>query len=98
MEGLHNQYAGFELPAEIQQMYKAGYQPFGSKNKAKMLFFANEVKLNNEMISYYAGIKPQRREDEPMEDYKNRQKFQKALHKYRAYIFDYSVYEKQKTK
>ena len=31
--GLHNQFAGFELPAEVKQMYKAGYQPFGSQNR-----------------------------------------------------------------
>ena len=95
MEGLHNQYAGFELPEEIKQMYKTGYQPFGSKNMAKMMFFANEVKLNNDVINYYAGIGPSRRENESFEDYKNRQKFQKALFKYRAHIYDYSVYEKQ---
>lgn len=96
MEGLHNQYAGFELPEEVKTMYKAGYQPFGPKNRAKMLFFANEVKLNNDMIDYYMGIKPPRRESETYEDYKNRSKFQNALLKYRAYIYDYSVYEKQK--
>ena len=96
MEGLHNQYAGFELPEEVKMMYKQGYQPFGPKNRAKMMFFANEVKLNNDMIDYYSGIKSQRRENEPYEDYKNRLKFQKALGKYRPYIYDYSVYEKQK--
>ena len=95
MEGLHNQYAGFELPEEVQQLYKVGHQPFGAKNKAKMLFFANEVKLNNDMIDYYSGIKPARRETESLEDYRNRTKFQKALFKYRAYIYDYSVYDKR---
>lgn len=95
MEGLHNQYAGFELPGEVKQMYRSGYQPFGSQNMAKMMFFANEVKLNNDMIDYYMGIKPSRRDGESPEEYKNRSRFQKALLKYRKHIYDYSVYEKQ---
>jgi len=95
MEGLHNQYAGYELPEELNQMYKIGHQPFGSKNMAKMMFFANEVKLNNEMINYYSGIGPARRENESLEDYRNRTRFQKALFKYRAQIYDYSVYTKK---
>jgi hypothetical protein len=53
------------------------------------------VKLNNDMINYYAGIGPARRENESFEDYKNRTKFQKALFKYRAHIYDYSVYTKK---
>jgi len=93
--GLHNQFAGFELPAEVKQMYKAGYQPFGSQNMAKMMFFANDVKLNNDVIDYYMGIAPSRREGESIEEYKNRGKFQKVLYKYRAHIYDYSVYTKQ---
>lgn len=94
MEGLHNQYAGFELPAEVQASYRQGYNMFGAKGLAKMLFFANEVKLNNDVIDYYMGIKPPRRENESYEDYKNRNSFQKALYKYRKHIYDYTKYTK----
>jgi hypothetical protein len=36
------------------------------------------------------AIKPERQQDELFVDYKDRQKFQKALLKYRPYIYDYS--------
>jgi hypothetical protein len=39
--------------------------------------------------------KPQRQEDETVEQMKMRGKFSNALYKYRKYLYDYSVYEKQ---
>ena len=61
----------------------------------KMMMFANEVKLNNDDIDYFMAQRPMRGEDETYEDFKSRSKFAKALLKYRAYLYDYSVYEKQ---
>jgi hypothetical protein len=34
MNGLHNQFAGFELPEEMAMQYRAGFQPYGPKNIA----------------------------------------------------------------
>ena len=36
-----------------------------------------------------------RSEDETQDDFKARSKFAKALYKYRRYLYDYSVFEKQ---
>ena len=47
MNGLHNQFAGFDLPEEMKQMYRMGYQPFGPKNIAKLALFLQENKIEN---------------------------------------------------
>ena len=95
MNGLHNQFAGFELPEEIKQRYRIGQQPFGSKNMAKLFLFFQENKIENanEIYDFYINIKPQRQEGEIHEEYKNRTSFQKILGKYKQYFYDYSVYE-----
>ena len=41
------------------------------------------------------SLRPTRQEDETQDDFKARSKFSKALLKYRAQLYDYSVYEKQ---
>jgi hypothetical protein len=57
--------------------------------------FANENQITNDDIDYYMNINPQRQEDETVEQMKSRGKFSQALYKYRAHLYDYSVYEKQ---
>ena len=57
------------------------------------LYSLNE--LTNDNIDYYMGIPPRRQEDETYDEMKNRGKLAKALLKYRAQLYDYSVYEKQ---
>ena len=44
MNGLHNQFAGFDLPEEMKQMYRAGFQPFGPKNIAKFATKRNKLR------------------------------------------------------
>ena len=93
MKGLHNKYAGFEIPDEIKQMEKIAKTPvIGSKGMTKMVLFADQEKIDNSIIDHYMKIPPQRQEGETQEEYKNRTRFQKALVKYRSYIYDYSVY------
>ena len=41
------------------------------------------------------SMSPSRTGDETPEQFKSRSKFAKALYKYRAYLYDYSVFEKQ---
>jgi hypothetical protein len=97
MKELHNQFAGFELPDEVQEAYRMGLgeKMFGSRNQAKMIIFATDNKINNEIIDYYVSIKPRRQLHESPEEFKNRSRFQKALNKYRSVLYDYSVYEKK---
>jgi hypothetical protein len=54
-----------------------------------------KVKFTNDDIDYYMNRKPQRQEDETVEQMKLRGKFSQALYKYRAYLYDYSVYQNQ---
>ena len=97
MKELHNQFAGFELPDEVQEAYRMGLgeKMFGPKNKAKAIIFAADNKINNEIIDYYVNIKPRRQIHESPEEFKNRSRFQKVLNKYRSALYDYSVYEKK---
>ena len=92
---LAQKYAAFEVPAELKSAHKAGMQLVGSLAFTKMMLFANEVKLTNDDIDYYMAQRPMRSEDETYEDFKLRSKLSKALLKYRAYLYDYSVFEKQ---
>lgn len=92
---LAQKYAAFEVPAELKHAHRAGIQLVGSLAFTKMMLFANENEITNADIDYYMGQKPMRNEDETQEDFKNRSKFSKALYKYRRYLYDYSVYEKQ---
>lgn len=96
MNGLHNQFAGFDMPTEMKQMYRAGFQPFGPKAIAKLALFIQENKIENfnEMYDYYSSIKPQRQEGESDAELKNRSNFTKVIQKYKQYFYDYSVYQK----
>jgi hypothetical protein len=40
-------------------------------------------------------MSPSRTGDETPEQFRQRSKFSKALYKYRKYLYDYSVFEKQ---
>ena len=92
---LAQKYVDFQIPSEIKQAAKAGVRMTGSLNFIKMMMFADEVQLTNDNIDYYMGLPPQRLEDETYDEMKNRGKLAKALLKYRAQLYDYSVYEKQ---
>jgi hypothetical protein len=95
MNGLHNQFAGFELPEEMAMQYRAGFQPYGPKNIAKLALFLQESKITsfNEVYDHYIQIKPQRQEGESDAELKNRTKFTKTLEKNKKYFYDYSVYQ-----
>lgn len=96
MNGLHNQFAGFELPQEVQDAYKMGIgtQMFGSKKMAKLGFFLAENKDIdfNDIYEYYLSLKPQRLEGESDAELKNRSNFSKVLSKFKPYFFDYRLY------
>jgi hypothetical protein len=90
---LAQKYAAFEIPAELKNAHRAGMQLVGSLAFTKMMLFANENQITNDDIDYYMNIKPQRQEDETVEQMKVRGKFSQALYKYRAHLYDYSVYQ-----
>ena len=92
---LAKQFAEFNLPEDVKNAYKAGVPLVGSLNFTKMMMFANQVQLTNEDMDYFASMPPKRMEDESYEDMKMRTRFTQKLHKYRAYLYDYSIYEKQ---
>jgi hypothetical protein len=92
---LAQKYAAFEIPADIKSAYKAGMQLIGSLGFTKMMMFANENQITNDDIDYYMAHRPMRMEDETPEQFRQRSKFSNALYKYRAYLYDYSVYNKQ---
>jgi len=92
---LAQKFAAFEIPADIRSAHKAGMQLVGSLGFTKMMMFANENQITNDDIDYYMDRAPRRMEDESKEGMKMRGKFSNALYKYRAYLYDYSVYEKQ---
>lgn len=92
---LAQKYAAFDVPAELKQAHRAGVQLVGSLAFTKMMLFANENQITNDDIDYYMNQKPMQSEDETREDFINRSKFSKVLYKYRRYLYDYSVYEKQ---
>jgi len=94
INGLHNQFASFEIPNEIKEMHKKGIRPFGSLNKVKFGLFMKD-QVFNDIYNSYLVFPPQKQKDEVHEEYKNRMKFQKVLHKYKPEFFDYSVYPKR---
>ena len=55
--------------------------------------FASSVELKNDNIDYYMACPPRRMEDESYDNMKLRTRFANALLKYRAHLYDYSVYE-----
>ena len=91
LEGMHNIIAVYDVPEEIKIAHRQGFRPFGSLNKVKVALFIKDQNFN-EIYDYYLQFKPQRQQEEGYEDYKNRMKFQKTLHKYKSDFFDYSVY------
>jgi hypothetical protein len=92
---LAQKYAEFEIPKDIKAAYKSGVQLVGSLGFTKIMMFANENQITNDDIDYYMNQKAMRGEDETFEEYKQRSKFANVLYKYRKYLYDYSVYEKQ---
>jgi hypothetical protein len=92
---LAQKFAEFNMPADVKSAYKAGMQLIGSLAFTKMVMFANEVKLTNDNIDFFMSMSPSRTGDETPEQFRQRSKFSKALYKYRKYLYDYSVYEKQ---
>jgi hypothetical protein len=82
---LAQKYAEFEAP-EVNGM---------SKGFVKAISFAQTIKLTNDNIDYFMAKRPMRDEDETPEEFKQRSKFSKALYKYRQFLYDYSVFEKQ---
>ena len=92
---LAQKWAEFEIPKDIKSAYKAGVQLAGSLGFTKMMMFAYENKITNADIDYYMAQSPMRGEDETFEDFKQRSRFANVLYKYRKYLYDYSVYEKQ---
>jgi hypothetical protein len=92
---LAQKYAAFEIPAEVKSAYKAGVQLAGSLGFTKIMMFAHENQITNDDIDYYMNQKTSRGEDETFEDFKQRSRFANVLYKYRKYLYDYSVYEKQ---
>jgi len=91
---LAQKFAEYQLPKEIKDAFKQGIQMIGSLNFTRMMMFANEVQLTNDDVDYFMNMKPQRSEDESYEDMKIRGRFSKSLLKYRAHLYDYSVYNK----
>jgi hypothetical protein len=89
---LAQKFADFETPVEIKQMSRAGRQLIGSLGFTKMMLFANETELTNDDIDYYMACPPKRMEDESYDDMKLRTRFANALLKYRAHLYDYSVF------
>ena len=66
-----------------------------SKGFVKAIAFAQTVKLTNSDIDFYMNQRPMRQEDETPEQLKSRSRFSKVLYKYRPFLYDYSVFEKQ---
>jgi len=72
----------------------ADYKPKDRMSKFyKMMIFAHDNQLSNDVIDYYMACPPKRMEDESYDDMKTRTQFSKLLLKYRAYLYDYSFYE-----
>ena len=92
---LAQKYAAFEVPAELKHAHRAGVQLVGSLAFTKMMLFANENEITNNDIDYYMAQRPMKHEDETPEEFRQRSKFAKVLLKYRRYLYDYSVFEKQ---
>lgn len=91
---LAQKFADFKIPSEYRRNH-------GSINFIKVMMFASEVNLTNDNIDYYMNVPPRRQEDESYDDMKTRNKFANALLKYRAQLYDYSVFpvkEKHKNK
>jgi len=78
------------IPDEVKMAMKKGLIN-STINRMKMTVFLNNNPVTNENIDYWMSVPPARQDDETYDSYKERQKFQKALTKYRSYIYDYSA-------
>ena len=90
----------YEL-AEKYQTFKANPQYRGASNFYKMMFFSKENNLTNDDVDYYINRMGHSQEEETRDELKARRKFTNVLIKYRAYLYDYSVYpvkDKKKNK
>lgn len=98
VNGLHNQFAGYELPKEIKDSYKMGIgaRLYGPQAMAKLSLFLTENKISNfnEVYDHYISLKPQRLENESDAELKNRSNFQKMIEKFKPYFYNYAVYAK----
>lgn len=83
-------------PAYEEDLLKRKKYALGSKNYTKMIQFAAEVQLRNLDVDYWMSIKPERAVGETDEELKVRSLFQKALTKYRPYIYNYSNFNSKK--
>lgn len=81
----------YEL-AQKYQDFKADIKYAGASNFYKMMFFAQENSLTNDDVDYYINRMGHAQEEETRDELKTRRKFTNALIKYRAYLYDYSVY------
>ena len=93
---LAQDFAEFKIPEEIKQAKAAGVPLIGSLSFTKMIMFAKKMGLTNDHIDFFMGLKPYKMEDETKEQLKTRSVFSKQLLKYRAYLYDYSVFNKIK--
>jgi len=80
---LAQKFADYKLPSDYRVR----------NHFVKLMVFANENQLNNDAIDYYMACPPRRMEDESYEAMQVRTRFAQKLAKYRAYLYDYSVYE-----
>jgi hypothetical protein len=91
---LARDFTEFKIPDEVMQAQSMGMKFIGSLGFTKMIMFAKDNNLNNDQIDYFMAMPPRRLEDENKDDFKVRGRFQKQLYKYRAYLYDYSVFNK----
>ena len=87
---LLEKFTNFQLPEDLAILV---HQKLISipKNRLKMFSFADKEKISNEDIDYWMSIGPARQKDEDYIEYKDRQKFQRALARHRAYIYNYNA-------
>lgn len=90
MIDIANKYANYN-PEYIIDFIKMGF----SKNFIKLITFCKVNNVNNDIIDQVMAIKPARLEDETRDDYKNRQRFQKYLLKYRYYVYNYDNFTRK---
>lgn len=85
---LINDYAEFELPAEIKKAFKHGQGHIfgGCLNRAKIRMFHIQNHINPEDISYLIGLSPKRTSEEEHQIYRNRRNLARILYRDRGYL------------
>jgi hypothetical protein len=76
------------IPEEMKSAIKSGFITM-PRNLVKMVLFTKDSQIKNEDVDYWMSFGPARQQDETFIEYKQRQKFQKALTKYRSYLYNY---------